>query len=112
MPGADIRDRLAQHRRGAAKYVEPATEVAALDNAPPVFRPDALALEQREYFELQFASWGALMLTLQSIIVIAVGWSAIYWQWTDTRLATIIGFLVAYAATLAVLSVRDRGGVR
>jgi hypothetical protein len=52
------------------------------------------------------------MLTLQSIIVIAVGWSAIYWQWTDTRLATIIGFLVAYAATLAVLSVRDRGGVR
>ena len=52
------------------------------------------------------------MLTLQSVIVIAVGWSAIYWQWTDTRLAAIIGFVVAYFVTLAVLAVRDRAGVR
>jgi hypothetical protein len=52
------------------------------------------------------------MLTLQSLIVIAVGWSAIYWQWTDKRLAVLIGFVAAYAATLAVLAVRDRGGVR
>jgi hypothetical protein len=50
------------------------------------------------------------MLTLQSVIVIAVGWSAIYWQWTDTRLATIIGFVVAYFVTLAVLAVRGQWG--
>ena len=45
------------------------------------------------------------MLTLQTAIVIAVGWS-------DTRLATIIGFVGAYLATVAVLAVRDRGGAR
>jgi hypothetical protein len=32
------------------------------------------------------------VLTLQSLIVIAVGWSAIYWQWTSTHLAVLIGF--------------------
>ena len=52
------------------------------------------------------------MLTLQTAIVIAVGWSAIRWQWTDTRLATIIGFVGAYLATVAVLAVRDRGRAR
>ena len=39
------------------------------------------------------------MLTLQSLIVIAVGWSAIYWQWTDKRLAALIGFVLAYLVT-------------
>jgi hypothetical protein len=52
------------------------------------------------------------MLTLQSIIVIAVGWSAIYWRWTDTRLAAIIGFVLAYLVTVAVLAVRGHEGVR
>ena len=43
------------------------------------------------------------MLTLQSVIVIAVGWSAIYWQWTDKRLAVIIGFVLAYLITVGLV---------
>jgi hypothetical protein len=58
------------------------------------------------------SSGRALMLSLQSIIVIAVGWSAIRWQWTSTRLATIIGFVAAYLATVAVLAGRGHGGAR
>jgi hypothetical protein len=49
------------------------------------------------------------MLTLQSVIVILTGWSAIYWQWTDTRVAAIIGFAIAYFVTLAVVAVRELG---
>jgi hypothetical protein len=40
------------------------------------------------------------------LIVIAVGWSAIYWQWTDTRLAVIIGFVLAYLVTVAIVAGR------
>jgi hypothetical protein len=46
------------------------------------------------------------MLTLQSLIVIAVGWSAIRWHWTETRLATIIGFVVAYLVTVGLVALR------
>jgi hypothetical protein len=52
------------------------------------------------------------MLTLQSVIVILIGWSAIYWHWTETRLAVLIGFVAAYLATVAVLAVRGHGGAR
>jgi hypothetical protein len=47
------------------------------------------------------------MLTLQSLIVIATGWSAIYWQWTDTRLAVIIGFVIAYLVSIAIAAVQE-----
>jgi hypothetical protein len=47
------------------------------------------------------------MLTLQSVIVILIGWSAIYWHWTETRLAVVIGFVAAYFVTLAILAVRE-----
>jgi hypothetical protein len=46
------------------------------------------------------------VLTLQSVIVILVGWSAIRWGWTTTRLAVVIGFVAAYFVTLVVLAVR------
>jgi hypothetical protein len=52
------------------------------------------------------------MLTLQSLIVIAVGWSAIFWGWTTTQLATIIGFVAAYFITIVVLAVRDHWAAR
>jgi hypothetical protein len=40
------------------------------------------------------------MLTLQTSIMIAVGWSAIYWQWTSTQMAVIIGGMIAYFVTV------------
>ena len=46
------------------------------------------------------------MLTLQALIVIAVGWSAIYWGWTSTQLATIIGFVAAYLVTVLIVAMR------
>jgi hypothetical protein len=46
------------------------------------------------------------MLTLQSLIVIAVGWSAIYWGWTSTQLAMIVGFVAAYLVTVLIIAAR------
>jgi hypothetical protein len=44
------------------------------------------------------------MLTLQSVIVILIGWSAIRWHWTETRLAVIIGFVLAYFVTVGLVA--------
>jgi hypothetical protein len=49
------------------------------------------------------------MLTLQTLIVIAVGWSAIYWGWTSAQLAVIIGFVAAYFVTVLIVAVPGRG---
>jgi hypothetical protein len=48
------------------------------------------------------------MYLLQSLIVFAVVASNIHWPWTEEPLPAVLGVLLAWPVTLAIVTVRDR----